>query len=402
MAGKNKRKTWKYRQRYSLGDNMADQQGPNSPKHSDMTQSQPLPGNAKHLNEPMSNSYINDRSRKQQGSHAKTKLGSQDVIHSIMKGSIPPASPRVTRSMSSQDARSVGQMSGRGTDRDLGSSPALYQSKYTAQFSPRPLYPTPMLNLAFGGSELGQVEKLIDEKDRGDSGAISDALNKMHLMMVTNQHSMMTFIAQCDRRFEELYLRADSVDRKVASIDQRVQDQSNMINSLQSKKAAKEEVVTLKGDLNDLKNYVLKQNVRMEESLTSLDTALKCQSQSDSESKLEIKRLYSGQASIAERLNARDIRDNRLFFFIDGLPEDTETDSTIQTIISRFNTDAGSDLKAEDFATAYRLGKLKTTPEGQTPTPRQIKVKVRNDDSRNKLLACRGKLTPNADKSIIG
>lgn len=401
MASKNKRKSWKRRLHRASEEKMADQSVPNSHNQpTGISQSQPVPGISDSWNKEQEKSGTSHTPISKAKFVGKTKLGSLDVINSIMLGNVP--SPRITRSKTSQESHQESQglnLSGATGDMSTVAHPDVPPlTKFTSLLC----LPTTS-HLAHSGSEfdLNKIESLIDEKDRGDTGAISDALNKMYVMMVTNQLSMASYIAHCDRRFEDLGTRVDSLDEKITSIDNKIHDQLIKISTLQTDKVSKQEFDSLKGELNDLKNYVLKTNVKSDEKLVSFDSALKAQNQDGNESKLEIKHLYNNEAAIVERLNARDIKDNRLLFIIDGLPEGDGKETTTQSLVSRFNEDASSDLKAEDFVSAYRLGKLKSVPEGQSPPPRQIKVRLRNDEVRDSFLACRGKLKPNVDKSVI-
>lgn len=339
------------------------------------------------------------------------KLGSQEVISNIMKGSNSMVRI-VTRSMLSQESQKVGEV------RDLSKEKTPINSRETAGNISRFTSPSysktlsqmaksrsvpmdyAMHNLGFP-TDIDSIEKLIDEEDRGDVKAISDTIDKMYATMVINQSTWGAYRAHSKMKFDELDQKMEKIDMKLAEYDRKHSEHLDRIKGMESSKASLHEIKLLKGEISELKDFVIKSNEKIIDRMTDFDCALDVQNRSTNEFRLEIQRLYKEHSLTNEKITAWDIRNNRLSFTIDGLPEEEENTSTCQAVINRFNSDTKANLSEQDFVSAYRIGKLAAPIEGQKVYPRPVRIEMKNDGMREKLLANRGKLKPNGDKSIV-
>lgn len=89
-----------------------------------------------------------------------------------------------------------------------------------------------------GKTDLGllvvgvEIKKLIEDKHSGDSGWMPDALNEMYLMMVSNQSMLNSYMANSDKQIAGLNARVDTIDEKMAKIDQKLYKQMEATNHL--------------------------------------------------------------------------------------------------------------------------------------------------------------------------
>lgn len=112
--------------------------------------------------------------------------------------------------------------------------------------------------------------------------------------------------------------------------------------------------------------------------------------------KLEMRRLNHDQSEIKERINVLEINNKYLHLTIENIPEAKNTEPR-EAIIQRLNEDLESKLSVDLIKSAHRIGKFK--PKARYP--RQIKFIVSEDKARSAILACRGKLKPNKNNSIV-
>lgn len=248
---------------------------------------------------------------------------------------------------------------------------------------------------------IDSVEKLINEKDRGDTGAISDVINKMYATMIVNHNAWIAYRTHSELKFAELDERMDKIDEKIVESEQKHSNHMKALSEMEANKASKNDVKLLSEEIKQLKEFMIKSNEKVADRMSAFDCALNAQNQDSNESRLEIKRLYKEHSITNEKINVWDIRNNRLTFTIDGLIEADENTSTIQAVMNKFNLDTKANLSEQDFISAHRIGKLAVPSEGQRVYPRPIRIKLKNDTAREKLLSNRGKLKPNGDKSIV-
>lgn len=91
-------------------------------------------------------------------------------------------------------------------------------------------------------SFLQNPGSIIGEHERGDIGAISDALNKIHAVMVMNSQILSAYKIDSDSKISELALCNDKIESDVSSLKSTVVDQKAEIASLGQEKASRQEL----------------------------------------------------------------------------------------------------------------------------------------------------------------
>lgn len=268
-------------------------------------------------------------------------------------------------------------------------------------------------------------ETLIGKKDRGDVRVISDALNEMYAFMQTSHSRVDSFVRYSQEKFVRIDNSITSIMDRVDKIETACRNNDDTLASLSEDKVSKSEVEEVKVDMNRLKSELRSEmknemsklekafqlkideaiiagpelQADLNESLRNQQADLDTQQMQLNDMTLDIKRVINSQSMAEEKLSARDIQAKHLFLVIEGLPE-SDDKTVVDTIIDRFNNDAKANLAPSDFVFAYRASKERFDAAGAR-FPQQIKVKMANDQSRGKLLACRGKLQANPNKTFI-
>lgn len=99
----------------------------------------------------------------------------------------------------------------------------------------------------------------------------------------------------------------------------------------------------------------------------------------------------SNTQRLDERINVHDIRAKKFSFIKEGFPE-AQNENVAANLTMRLNTDANANLSATNFQTIRRVGKADTNNRGKTG-PRPIALVAYDEDTRSRLLSCRGNLS---------
>lgn len=250
--------------------------------------------------------------------------------------------------------------------------------------------------------------KLIDEKDRGDVGALSDGMNSMFDLLRINYETLNSHILNTDKRFTNLDSKIDKACMEIRELGVVSSRHEKEIISLEANKASKDQVQSLSTELEALKSTVASSKSSInsfEDSISNMKELQEEQARLVEQHQIVLENLELSLRRVEregrernERLNVQEIRSRRLHLTIEGLPE-TKESPTIESIVTRINNDAEANLNAQVFASAYRVGKFNAKIHKKHP--RAIRVRLRDDNARDALLACRGKLKPNPDKSQV-
>lgn len=240
------------------------------------------------------------------------------------------------------------------------------------------------------------ISPLITSENRGNLCAMSDAMNQMYLTMISGQHKFDAYMTFNDNRFYSLNERLDTYCDKVERVGSAVQGLQNEISNVNQLRVDQSHFQNLHCELEEIKSENLALRSLIENIETEQSMSFQNHDQRISNNKLDIKRAHKSNSDLTERVNVLDMKSNHLSLFIDGVPESKEL-STAQVLIDRLQSDAQVTLNTSDFVSIFRLGK----PRKAKSSPRQIRVKLSNEQARTKILSCRGKLKPNADASFI-
>lgn len=269
----------------------------------------------------------------------------------------------------------------------------------------------PSLSQPEGDGEVMIRKELIDKKDRGDTGAISDALNQMYIFMQENKIAFDSYVRQTEDRFLKINENVSALSERVGSLESGFQDQKKTMVSLNEEKVSKDDIKVLEEEMVSIKSSCQSALERAEALSSGQNELIERQEQEIANLRLNQSRLKYQQHLTTERLNVYDIRSKHLSITIDGLPEALDK-SVIDSVIDRVHLDTEAKLVKEDFQLAYRVGKPVIEPEGgvdeganggETPhkRPRQIRAKLSNDKAKEKIMNARGKLKKNNDKSSV-
>lgn len=237
---------------------------------------------------------------------------------------------------------------------------------------------------------------LITPENRGDSGALSDAMNQMYFTLLSGNHKFDAYMAFNDDRFHFLNEKLDSYCDKVDRVESVTQDLMGDLSKLKDSKVDCSQLLTLRSEIEELKSENLALKTSVENLVAEQSLCQQNYDQRISNNKLDIKRAQRSNNDLAERVNTLDIKNNHFSLYIDGIAESKEQ-STAQIVIDRLQTDAQVTLTDSDFVSIFRLGK----PRKAKAPPRQIRLKLSNEQARANILSCRGKLKPNSDGSFV-
>lgn len=241
-----------------------------------------------------------------------------------------------------------------------------------------------------------KTDPLIAPSLRGDTGAISDALNKMYTLLYASQNKFDAYIQFNDTRVSQIGDKVISLSDRVDKLGCSVNSQITALKSLDDSKASSCDFEALKSDFVQFKSSCDLALEQAKKVYSEQQRVLNLQRQQIANANLDIKRLNNDYMRLAERMNVSEIKLQTMNIFVEGLPESQDL-STVENLINRFNSDAETDLSENDFLSIHRVGKFKK----KARYPRQIKIKMASEKARDKILACRGKLQPNSDRSFV-
>lgn len=278
--------------------------------------------------------------------------------------------------------------------------------------SPTGLPKTTDLSMDLRPSNETEIKKiLIHPKDRGDTGAISDALNQMYILMQENKISFDEYISQNEERFLKIDENLGELSGRIDSLEHEVHEHDNSITGLKKEKASLSDLNLLREEMAGLKTSCFSALKEAKEVSACQADLIDRQESEIASLRLQQSRANYQQSILSERINVHDIRSKHLSITIDGLPEAPEK-GVITSIIDRIHADTEVQLSKDDFLLAYRVGQPRVSKnegsnEGEEPQggenkrPRQIKAKIANDKIRDQLMASKGKLKKNADKTSV-
>lgn len=268
-------------------------------------------------------------------------------------------------------------------------------------------------------------EELISKQDRGDTKIMSDALNRIFAHLAEDRAKMNVFMQRSEEQFFHLRESVGSLSERMGALENTSREGDNVLAFLNEDKLSCNNFEEFRTEVNEFKQSCLdslkevrqinsNQQQTIDKQQAELNSLCKLKQANQSQQAmidqqqaqlarlhLENERLYSRQSLLAEKQNVQEIRDKHLVLMIDGLPE-KEEGTTMDCEMTRLNDDVECTLESSDFLAAFRVGKVRPTKvEGQEKQPRQIKLKLANEAARNKILACRGKTKPNANKTQV-
>lgn len=140
----------------------------------------------------------------------------------------------------------------------LAQSPVQSKSQYVFEFN----------------SPITQVEPLIPPCNRGDSGAMSDALNQVYKTLITGQCKFEAYMSFNDTRFQILNDKLDSCFDSIEKIGSVSRGLQTEVMNLKSTKADRSQFQFLQNEIEDLKasNLSLKtqlENLDVEQTMSS-------------------------------------------------------------------------------------------------------------------------------------
>lgn len=247
--------------------------------------------------------------------------------------------------------------------------------------------PPPMANQS-------RPHKIIPDDKRGDLGAISDALNMVYSSLETSQANFMAYVEHSESKFEAIENEFSNIYGKVDSLsgklDQQIKKHDQLKNQFVSLDAFKE----LGNKFESFKMATDEKILSLCSNLDECNQLLDSQNKKIVNSRLDHHRLVTENNLLKERVNTSEIRAKRLHITIDGLHEIKDI-SVKDLVIKRCNEDAQANLQSNDFKKIHLIGKPRPKSNSR---PRPIKIELADDNARDQLLACRGKLK-NPDNS---
>lgn len=256
----------------------------------------------------------------------------------------------------------------------------------------------PKLNMASPPvpATLEEKDKIITEKQKKDPDAVVNALNQIYFLVKNNQTSLASQESNFEEKFSQLNTRIDTICEGVDTVNQRLGKHDTELKSLKSDKASKSDLKTLERTLASVKLAHENKFVEMEREQASLRSLIHNQERALRHMDLEMRRMAHDLSETNERINVLEINNKHLTLTVENIPEEKNV-SPASSFINRLNTDAELELSPDIIKAAHRVGKFRP----KAKQPRQIKIIVDGEKARESILACRGKLKPNADKSYV-
>lgn len=220
--------------------------------------------------------------------------------------------------------------------------------------------------LAFANSNLPPP---ITDPSTATNVTISEAINKLYVLMQSNLHQSSTNMIELTVHFQTLEGKIDGVRLRQTEFEEKISHQhkdikaqltqhEQRVENLEKETVNKTDFDSLKTQFEELKN-------EMEERL-----------QSFSEDMINIRldniRTANDTQRLEERINVHDLRAKKFSFIVEGFPE-TPHEKVDENLIARLNKDAGLDLTLHNFQSIRRIGKLETGKNVKTNvSPRPI------------------------------
>lgn len=248
--------------------------------------------------------------------------------------------------------------------------------------------------IAFANSNLPPP---ITDPESATNATISEAINKLYALMQSNLHQSSSNMVELTGHFQTLEGKIDNVRERQNEFEERIIHQLNetkvqvnkheeRLTSLESDTVKRSEYDALKTQLHQLKDELNERFQSAAEDMLNL--------------RLENFRTANNTSKLEERVNVHDLRAKKFSFLIEGFPE-TQNEKLNESLLTRLNTDAGTDLVPQNFKSIRRVGKVDTKKNQNNMTPRPIALVVYDEETRSKLLSCRGKLSKNANDTFL-
>lgn len=245
-------------------------------------------------------------------------------------------------------------------------------------------------------TELEESDKIISEEQKKDPGAVINALNQIHFLVRNNQRALLSQGSQSETQLTQLNTCINDIKLGIGEAQQKLEEHDRELKSLKDKKASKSDLKSLEQTVASLKKSFDMKFEQSEKERAALASTIYKQKEELQHMSLEIKRLEFDHMELKERVNVLEIANKHLTLTIDNIPEDKKL-KPAEAIIQRINTDTAVELSNDLILAAHRVGKFKP----KAKQPRQIKFIVRDEKARESILASRGKLKQNTDKTSI-
>lgn len=203
-----------------------------------------------------------------------------------------------------------------------------------------------------------------------NTSVLADAINKMHATMITNQ----TLLA------EKMEGRFSSLEIQLSNLHEKYEKQEASFRSLTQGMAKQSDLERLEGSITNMASQADEKFFSIDQELESLRTLV-------TGLQTENMRLSHRLHFIEEKQSFNDIKAKQHLLTIEGLIDDKDTDPKIQ-VIQKLNNEADAGLEEDDIVSARRMGKAMKARRS-----RNILLVTRDDNARDKILQCRGKLT---------
>lgn len=218
----------------------------------------------------------------------------------------------------------------------------------------------------------------LDEMTKHDTSALVMAINSMHGMIRATQLDIATAL---DNKFSSLNSRMDTLQQQFVKQDQTMRE-------IALGSVAKSDLERVESNINSVASEVDEMFEHFSAELESVKSSLEFY-------KMENMRLKHRLYEIEEKLNFKEIQSKRYSLYIDGLLE--AKDKNIKSLIlEKFNNEADVGLVEGDILSAKRVGIITKYRKN-----RSISLVVTSEESRDKFLKARGKLTPEIVNSPI-
>lgn len=165
-------------------------------------------------------------------------------------------------------------------------------------------------------TEKGPLQ-IIHPKDRGDTGAISDAINSVYALLYENKDAINSHRDYNEEQFSHLNTRIDSISNRLESVNQRLLDHDKELGSLRTGKASKQEIKQLDGKISTLRSELEEKLRRSEREKDRCLNLLEKQDQAIKRFELELRRAAHERFSLNEKINVLEIRSKQFMFFTD-------------------------------------------------------------------------------------
>lgn len=220
----------------------------------------------------------------------------------------------------------------------------------------------------------------ISDGDLKDLASIARAINSLQDTMTENH-------LRLERKLDS---RLTQIDEQITGINNKLERQDQAFSRLSEAKVDKSKFHGLESTLSDVA-------YQADEKFADIDTELSDLRLAVSHLKTENLRLSHRLTQAEEYSNVQYIRSKKLNLTIDGLKESDKKENLKSIIAEKVNAEAKSKISQADILSAYRNGKY----DKNSKSPRSVSITVKNDQIRNTILRCRGKLPVNENDNSI-